>query len=269
MPLQAAIQKRFIRRLIERPEGRAYMLNLIVAGEESDQIGVFDRLAELADDETGRKTAIRHKQDEERHSALYRECLARVGGQPEPVPKHLMLLRRMQRMTDDAFAMSLYSGTANGIQSRQDLMNMYAMILASEERALQAFPALAKLFRAAGDAETANVFDRVTDDERRHAKYCQAMGRRYAADEATWTSAATRFRRIEVAANREIGLAIIAEALRRDLLRLGAPGRLLGHVLRRLDPMNGPEQHPQEAAGAPGALRVTTAPNALDKRRTA
>jgi rubrerythrin len=248
MRLEAAIRKRFIRRLIDTPAGRAYMLNLIVAGEESDQIGIFDRLAELADDEAGRKAALRHKQDEERHSTLYRECLARTGGRPEPVPKRLMLLRRMERKTDDAFAVSLYRGSTDGVQSRQDLMNLYAMMLASEERALHEFPALSRLFRAVGDDETANVFDTVTEDERRHVKYCQAMGRRYAPDEATWTNAAARFERIEAAAYREIGLAIIAEALTRDLLRFGAFGRLFGRVLSRVAARHGSEQHPQEAA---------------------
>ena len=257
MRLEAQLRKRFFRRLVGTPDGRAYLLNLIVAGEESDQVGIFDRSAELADDEAGRKTAIRHKQDEERHSSLYRACLARTGGRPEPVPRHLMLLRRMERKTDDAFAVSLYGGRADGVQSRRDLMNMYAMMLASEERALQQFPALAKLFRASGDAETASVFEQVTDDERRHVKYCQAMGRRYAADEATWTRAARRFRRIEAAAYREVGLAIIADALARDLLRLGAPGRLLGRVLRRVDPMRGSERHPQDTAGAPALERAS------------
>jgi rubrerythrin len=231
MRLETAIRIRFFRRLLATRAGRAYMLNLIVAGEESDQCGVFDRLAALADDEAGRRTAIRHKHDEQRHAAMYRECLARAGGQPRPVANRLMLLRQMEQKTDETFAASLCRGNVEGVKTRQDLMNLYAMMLASEERALQQFPALAALFRAAGDLETADVFDRVTHDERRHIRYCQAMGRRYAPDAAIWQQAVARFRRIEDEAYREIGFAIIADALAEGVLRLGAPGRLLGRML--------------------------------------
>src|SRR5882672_9522113 len=137
MSLETAIRKRFLRRLVETPEGRAHVLNLMVVGEEADEAGVFDRLVALADDEAGRKAAIRHKTDEERHAALYRTCLARTGVQPRPVPDRLMLVRRIVRKSEDGFAVGIDGGTAEGIDSRQDLMNTYAMLQVIEERALK------------------------------------------------------------------------------------------------------------------------------------
>jgi rubrerythrin len=235
MSLEIAIRKKFLRRLLETPEGRAHVLNLMVNGEEADEAGVFDRLAALAEDESGRKAALRHKADEERHAALYRSCLARTGVRPRPVPDRLMLVRRIVRRSRDKFAAGVAAGNAEGIDSRQDLMNTYAMLLVIEQRALKQFPVLGALFRAAGDAKTADVFDRVANDERRHVKYCQAMGRRYAPDAATWERAVARYRAIEAEAYREIGLATIGDALTHDLLGFGRAGRTLGRLLCALD----------------------------------
>lgn len=235
MNLERAIRKRFLRRLVETPQGRAHLLNLMVVGEEADEVGVFDRLAALADDEAGRKAVLRHKADEERHAALYRSCLARTGIEPRPVPERLMLVRRIVRKSEDVFAAGIESGSAERIDSRQDLMNTYAMLLVIEERALQQFPVVGRLFRAAGDAATADVFEQVANDERRHVKYCQALGRRYAPNAATWERAIARYRSIEAEAYREIGFATIGDAFAHDLLHFGLPGRLLGRLLCALD----------------------------------
>jgi rubrerythrin len=235
MSLERAIRRRFLRRLLDTPEGRAHLLNLMVVGEEADEVGVFDRLAALTDDETVRKATLHHKADEERHAALYRACLTRTGVVPRPVPDRLMLVRRIVRKSADRFAERIDAGTADGIDSRQDLMNTYAMLLVIEERALKQFPMLGRLFRSVGDAETADVFDQVANDERRHVKYCQALGRRYASDAETWERTVARYRRIEAEAYRELGLATIGDALAHDLLRLGLPGRLLGRLLCAVD----------------------------------
>jgi rubrerythrin len=248
MSLERAIRKKFLRRLIETPEGRAHLLNLMVNGEEADEVGVFDRLAALANDETIRKAVLRHKSDEERHAALYRSCLARTGVEPRPVPDRLMLVRRVVRKSEDVFAEGIEAGSAQGIDSRHDIMNTYAMLLVIEERALRQFPVLGRLFRAAGDAETADVFTEVAKDEGRHVKYCQALGRRHAPDEATWERTVARYRRIEAEAHREIGFATIGDALAHDLLRFGSPGRLLGRVLCALDDRVRRAERPMSAA---------------------
>jgi hypothetical protein len=146
-----------------------------------------------------------------------------------------MLVRRIARKAEDGFAAGICAGSAERIDSRQDLMNTYAMLLVIEERALKQFPLFAELFRAVGEAQTAEVFEQVAADERRHVKFCQAMGRRYAPDAASWQQAVARFRRIEAEAFRAVGLATIADALAHDLLRFGLPGRLLGRLLCRLD----------------------------------
>ena len=235
MGLEIAIRKRFVRRLLETPEGRAHVLNIMVAGEEADEAGVFDRLAALAEDESARKAATRHKADEERHAALYRQCLARTGIQPRAVPERLKLTRRIVRKAEDRFAAGLYAGTAEDIATRDDLMNTYALLLAIERRALVQFPVFGALFREAGDADTADVFEQVANDERLHVKYCIAMGRRYAPDTATWERAVQRFSQIEAQVYRELGLAMIGDALAHDLLRLGRAGRVLGRWLCALD----------------------------------
>lgn len=235
MNVESAIRKSFFRRLIATPKGRAHVLNLMIVGEEADEVGMFDRLAALSDHDAGRKAALHHKADEERHAALFRACLARTGVTPRPIPERLMLIRRIVRKSEDRFAQVIDAGSADGIADRRDLMNSYAMLQAIEERALKQFPALARLFRESGDAETAAVFEQVTEDERRHVQYCVALGRRYAPDASSWESALARYRAIEAEAFREVGLTTLADALVHDLVGLGVPGRLLGVLLNRLD----------------------------------
>src|SRR4029079_15436437 len=165
---------------------RAHILNLMVAAEEGDEAGVFDRLKAVVDDPRIRKTIDRHQRDEQRHAEMYRACIARNGFEAQPVPDELMIIRQVGRVAGGGFAAGESAGDASGIVSRQDIMNTYALLLAIEERGVDQFPRIGAEFRRVGDHETADTFDRVAKDELRHTRYCRAIGRRYAPDDATW-----------------------------------------------------------------------------------
>ena len=103
------------------------------------------------------------------------------------------------------------------------------------QEVLQRFPMIGAEFRRIGDHETADTFDRVTADERRLTKYCRAIGRRYAADDATWERAVVRYRRAEARAFRQVGRATIRYAVQNGLVWRGALGHLARAVFRALD----------------------------------
>jgi hypothetical protein len=221
----------FLRRLVSHRAGREHVLNLMVAAEEGDEAGVFDQLIRKADDPELEKLVRRHKEDEARHAAMYRACLARNGLDVRPIPDDLMIIRQIGREAGGAFAAGVDAASAEGIRTREDVMNTYALLLAIEERGVQRFPLIGAEFRRIGDHETADTFDRVTEDERRHTKYCRAIGRRYAPDDATWERAVAKYRRVEERAFKRVGLAGIVYALKSGLLFRGVLGGALGRVL--------------------------------------
>jgi rubrerythrin len=231
MSLDRFLRRTFFRRLIATPEGRAHVLALMVAAEEGDEAGVFEQLKAHADDEALRRTVERHQSDEYEHAALYRACLARNGVTPEPIPNDLLIIRQIAREAGGAFARGLDANSAHGIASREDVMNTYALLLAIEERGVEQFPLIGAEFRRIGDHETADTFDRVAKDELRHTKYCRALGRRYAPDEATWQRAVEHFRAVESRAFHRVGLAGIAYTLREGLILGGVLGRFSAKLL--------------------------------------
>lgn len=234
MDLEMQLGRSFFRSLVSHPAGRAHVLSLMVSAEEGDESGVFDQLVRKADDAELEKLVRRHQDDERRHAEMYRACLTRNGLDFAPVPDDLMIIRQVGREAGGLFAVGAETGAAP-ITSREDVMNTYALLLAIEERGVQRFPLIGAEFRRIGDTETADTFDRVTEDERRHTKYCRAIGRRYAPDDATWNAAVTKYAATEARAFARVGVASIAHALDRGLVwrRLPKPlSRAVGRAFR-------------------------------------
>ncbi len=218
MPTPSQILRRAVlQTLLATPEGRAHILSLMVAAEEGDEAGVFDRLIERTDDPKLRAAIAAHKADEQRHAGLYRACLARNGLALDEVPDTLLVIRQVARTAGGSFA----RGDVDAIATDADVMNTYALLLAIEERGVEQFPLIGAAFRRIGDHETADTFDAVTRDERRHTRVCRTIGRRHALDDATWEQAVAHFRRVESTAFGRVGLAALRHAWQRGLIQRG------------------------------------------------
>ncbi|HVW30451.1 MAG TPA: ferritin-like domain-containing protein [Polyangiaceae bacterium] len=237
MNIEKYIRRAFFRRLVSTREGRVHLLNLMIKAEEGDEAGVFDRLQEIVDDPTVRKTIARHQADECEHAALYRKCLERHGGTPGSVPSELLIIRRVAFAAGGAFASASREQTAKGIVTREDIMKTYALLLAIEERGVEQFPLIGREFRRIGDHETADTFERIARDELRHTKYCRAIGRRFAPDDAAWAEAVAEHRAVEARAFHQAALAGVAYAIEQGLAWNGVVPRLIAAALHRLDPM--------------------------------
>jgi hypothetical protein len=229
MPLEATLARSFLRGLISHCEGRAHVLSLMVAAEEGDEAGVFDQLLRKADDPELAKLVRRHKEDEERHAAMYRECLARNGLEMQAIPDELLIIRQVAREAGGVFGAGLDAEDA--LVTREDVMNTYALLLAIEERGVQRFPLIGREFRRIGDHATADTFDRVTADERRHTRYCAAIGRRYARGDAQWERAVVKYRAVEQRAFDRVGRATLVHAVENGLVWRGAVGRVVRRSL--------------------------------------
>src|SRR5262245_41434894 len=89
-------------RLVATPRGRAFLFDFMANAEESDE-GAFDHLVARVDAADVQKMVRTHQDDEQRHARLLRECLARTGLTPGPLPAHLRYIDRLDRATGGAF----------------------------------------------------------------------------------------------------------------------------------------------------------------------
>jgi rubrerythrin len=197
----------YLARLMRTVRGRAFMLNFMVQAEEADEAGVFDALLARVDDPELGKMVRLHRDDETRHAAMLRECLARIAVQPEPVPAELRVVERIDR----------HLGIADKfLDGKTGIMEAYALLQVIEERGVRQFPGIAKAMRPY-DPESASVIDRITRDEERHVRYAKAISRRYAPDDETLERALRRIRRAEGRAFIEHNRAFLAFATKHNL----------------------------------------------------
>ena len=233
-----AIARLYLGRLLRSPRGRAFMLHFMVQAEEGDELGVFDALLARVDDPELNKLVKVHRDDETRHAAMLRECLARLeakGVEPEPVPPELHVVARIGH-----HAGSLGESFVDG---RATVMEMYLLLQVIEERGVRQFPKIARAMRPF-DPESAAVIDRITRDEERHVKYAKAISRRYAPNEETLERELARFRTAEKRAFEENGHALLAFATQRSLDDSRGLERLAWRVLATF-------REPQAPAHAP------------------
>src|SRR5205823_5357973 len=85
-------------RLVASPRGRAFLFDFMAIAEEADE-GAFDLLIARVELPELQKMVRTHRDDEERHARLLRECLARTGVAPDPLPAHLRIIDRLDRLT--------------------------------------------------------------------------------------------------------------------------------------------------------------------------
>ena len=105
------------------------------------------------------------------------------------------------------------------------MMRAYLLLQVLEERATTQFPLLEAAFRKV-DSATADVVSSIFKDEERHLKYCEAIARKYAPDEATHAAELAHMRDVEARAFAAHGRANMAHVLERGYLGPGAAKRI-------------------------------------------
>lgn len=213
----------FLSRLVRGPKGRAFLFNFMADAEESDE-GAFDEaLTRVRPDVE--KMVRRHRDDEERHARLLRECLARTGISPGPVPDELRYIARIERIVK-----SVPGGSWLTAAGDLGVMRLYAMLELIEERGVARFGLIAEALRRV-DPQSAAVVASIVDDEKRHVKYARAISRRYAPDSAILATTLEQFRHIEARAFAEHSAAQLRHAVDADLLVVNPVERLFWKAL--------------------------------------
>jgi rubrerythrin len=197
------------------------VLSQVADAEATDEGRIFDEALSHVDDPELQKLIRKHQADELRHAELFLACEARQGLPPRVVPNHLRLLRRIEAR--------LGAPLHKPIHGREDIMKAYLLLQVLEERAMVQFDVFIRAFRDV-DPETSAVFEAVKADEARHLKYCHAISRRYAPDEATRLAYLARARVEEAAAYRENQLANMEYTMETGLMK-GAARRAFWRAL--------------------------------------
>jgi rubrerythrin len=221
-----ALGQRFLDRLAASRRGRAFMLEFLVGAEEADEAGVFDRLLARVDDPELHGLVRRHRDDETRHAALFRECWARQQVAQGETPRPESVIAYIDRALD-GFAESFVRG-------HRGVMEAYVLLQVIEERGVARYPLIADAM-ARFDPESAAVIRGVAQDEIRHVKYAKAISRRYAPDAPTLAATLVRFRAAEARAFTAHSRAFLAQAVTADLLAVGRIERLAWRALTALE----------------------------------
>src|SRR5260221_10991626 len=174
MTILERLNLRYLNKLFSSPEGRAHVLAQAADGESSGESAIFTNALAQVDDPELQRVIRRHQQDELRHERLFRERLKAQNAKyqrPEELRLGVRVDREAGRVID------------RPITNARGVLEAYSFLQALEERAVFSFG----LFIAAmqgPDPKSAAVFAEVLDDERRHLRYCVAVAKKYARDEA-------------------------------------------------------------------------------------
>lgn len=226
MNLHTTLSALFTRQLTRTAAGRTHLLNQMADAEGGDggELMIFDRLLAFVDDDKLQKMIRLHKEDEERHEQLFRDCAKRHGELSEKVPDELKLLLRLDKVVN------LFN---RPVTSEADVLRAYLALLVIEERAMTQFGIFRDAFERAGDYETARVLAEVEADEARHLKYCHAITKRFAPDEETRVRELEKIRLLEARAFVENGRANMAYVLAHGYIQ-GAGWKLFWRTLQKL-----------------------------------
>jgi hypothetical protein len=187
--LEARIDRATRRVVFAQPLAAGFAYSAYVDTESAGENQVFERaLKRSTDPEIGRLIR-RHQEDEIRHAALLDEHRIALGLAKFDIPPHL-------KMVD------VLSAAAGGVldapmDSDADIVAAYALLYVVEERAVEVFGRSVDVLEETGDLASARLFRSIGADERRHLKYCRAVGRKYAGSDEAFDREVDRFRDVE------------------------------------------------------------------------
>jgi len=230
MNLRDELSLRYVRLMLGTVEGRAFVLRQLADAESNGEGQIFDRILSQVDDPELRQMIKKHQDDEVRHAELYTAAAIKTGVPMRPVPDQLKLIDRLDR--------KLGGFLSKPIVDRKGVMEAYLLLQVVEERGITQFQMLERGFREV-DPEVADLVRTIAKDEERHLRYCLAISRRYAPDEATLRSTLRRFRNIEALAFAENSEAMMKYVVEQKLFSGGPLVRLFFQTVQKLSARSG------------------------------
>lgn len=188
--LDDRLNRLFLAQLLRAPRGRATVLRSLAdeEGGNGGELDIFGHMLAAIDDPELKKLVRVHQADEERHERLFADAAARDGAAPLPIPDDARLL----------FKLDAHLGFfTKPIVDHAGVVDAYLLLQVIEERALKQFARQRRSFVDVGDLQTATIIDEVARDEERHLKYCDAISRRFATDDAARVRRLAELRALE------------------------------------------------------------------------
>jgi hypothetical protein len=246
MTVRDRLSLAFLRRVVATPGGRAHILRELADAEGNGENGFFEEILAKVDDPSLKQLIYKHQQDELRHERLFHERADAQGVPFEPVPEQVKYVERVFERT---------RFRDRPIETQEDVMAAYLMLQAVEERSVVQFALMEQAFREV-DPTTADVIVEIRRDEERHIKYCHAIAKKYAPDEATRVRVLREMRELEAECFAENGRANLAYTYARDYF---SGGRLVRWFFRALQDVNREQKPLTPFALAPAAAAVLLA----------
>jgi hypothetical protein len=163
------------RQILTQPAAKAFALSSYADAESSGESQVFERALVRAQDPAVQKMIRVHQADEIRHAKLLDDRRVELGLPLREVPPELKIMERLSEAAGGLLDLAM--------DTDEDVARVYALLYVVEERALDEFARQQRALADVGDHVSAALFRQIGDDERRHLRYCEAIGRRYAGDE--------------------------------------------------------------------------------------
>lgn len=230
--LEERLDRVYRRRILSQPMAKAFSLSAYADAESSGENQVFERALSRCRDERVATLIRRHQADEIRHAAMFERRRDALGLPALPVPSHLKLIDQLSRACGDVLDRPMTTD--------DDVAAVYALLYVLEERAVEEFDRAERMLVRLGDEGTAAVFRDVAADERRHLKYCRAVGLRYDGSPEAFAARVQAMRAVEAEVYGAQTRAFLRWMIDRGWLDLGPAAALLRGLVGLADGLRVP-----------------------------
>ena len=176
--LSINLNRRYLRSVVRDVGALRFFLNNSADAESNGEASIFERVQPFLEGQIA-KLVQRHAADEVRHAKMLTDALLSVGGTPEIPEEKFRLVERTGEAAGDIFNKPLENG--------YDVAKVYLLLYAIERRAIERFTLMEEALREVYP-EIADVFARISKDEKVHMHYCVAVSKAALPDEDEWTA---------------------------------------------------------------------------------
>jgi len=175
---------------------KGHFLNAAASAEDSHWI--FDQL--LQHIHTQHRPVVRsHRQDEERHVAMFHKRIHELGVTPYPVKTEYNLFAQLAK--------------AVGLEDldfvSDPVMKAYVLLYVGEARAVWQYGHIISLLKGTDDEITAVMLQEIVADEKRHVKTCKNMAKMYASSYDEYEACLREYEVVESKVFAKFGRAIL------------------------------------------------------------
>lgn len=195
--LENYLNIQFMKQALTNKKGLVHLFSQMADAEggNSGELHLFDKIEDYIQDPTIKKIVKAHKADEEKHEQMFLDYIEMLGEKPIPLTDDIRLLKVLD---------SELNILNNEIKTDQDVINIMALLLVIEERAILEFQNLLQVFDK--DWAIKSMLEEAIKDEEKHLKFCNKIISHYTTDEVEVNKQIEEYRRLEDLSYRKLSL---------------------------------------------------------------